>query len=73
MSSQASESYDSLLVAYGVTVHKVAIEPLSPGSAERGFVATENIYPGDVVVSVPRRHIITLKTVARELGFDWRS
>lgn len=60
---------------HGITIRKVELRdlPIPDGSGRyRGLVATETILPGDVLIEVSKSQLLTLKTVAREAGFDWR-
>lgn len=54
----------------GIRVRKLKLE-ISP-SAGRGLVATDSLRPGETLIIIPARHLINLKSVGKEIGFQWQ-
>jgi hypothetical protein len=38
----------------------------------RGLGATAKIRPEEVLMTIPARHLLNLKTIGKDLGLDWK-
>lgn len=69
MSNDINCQMESLLHD-GIRIKKVKLSAIS--DTDRGLIAVSQIKPGDTLITVPTRHLLNLKTIGAEVGFNWK-
>ncbi|ORY76590.1 hypothetical protein BCR37DRAFT_389315 [Protomyces lactucae-debilis] len=73
MQAQTDAAYTELyssLIQEGVSASSLKLKDFP--ETGRGLAATRTISPGETLLSIPFRHLINLKTIAKSLGTDWK-
>lgn len=58
------------LIYDGIRINKLCLASFP--ETGRGLAATESIRKDEILLTIPPRHILNLKVVGKEFGFDWR-